>query len=134
MAALKQAIKDKEVPLKVAQTRLYQRSHRPNVELCRDTAQFRYEPGVGQVTAPARCWPSPAPRCCPPASRPPSASGTPMNNPHYTQHPENVLRRHQDLMLVQLTQAGICTSPFPSNIVGQALGSTECQGFKCQGQ
>lgn len=41
VAALKQAIKDKEVPLKVAQTRLYQRSHRPNVELCRDTAQFR---------------------------------------------------------------------------------------------
>nr|KAF6442543.1 tektin 4 [Rousettus aegyptiacus] len=27
--------------LKVAQTRLYQRSHRPNVELCRDAAQFR---------------------------------------------------------------------------------------------
>ncbi|XP_006897519.1 PREDICTED: tektin-4-like [Elephantulus edwardii] len=41
IAALKQAIKDKEAPLKVAQTRLYQRSHRPNVELCRDTAQFR---------------------------------------------------------------------------------------------
>ncbi|XP_049760509.1 tektin-4 isoform X1 [Elephas maximus indicus] len=41
IAALKQAIKDKEVPLKVAQTRLYQRSHRPNVELCRDAAQFR---------------------------------------------------------------------------------------------
>lgn len=38
---LKQAVKDKEAPLKVAQTRLYQRSHRPNVELCRDTAQFR---------------------------------------------------------------------------------------------
>ncbi|XP_069427609.1 tektin-4 [Ovis canadensis] len=41
IAALKQAIKDKEAPLKVAQTRLYQRSHRPNVELCRDAAQFR---------------------------------------------------------------------------------------------
>ncbi|XP_066134449.1 tektin-4 [Saccopteryx bilineata] len=41
VAALKQAIKDKEAPLKVAQTRLYQRSHRPNVELCRDAAQFR---------------------------------------------------------------------------------------------
>ncbi|EFB17156.1 hypothetical protein PANDA_008953, partial [Ailuropoda melanoleuca] len=39
--ALKQAIKDKEAPLKVAQTRLYNRSHRPNVELCRDAAQFR---------------------------------------------------------------------------------------------
>lgn len=41
MAVLKQAIKDKEAPLRVAQTRLYQRSFRPNVELCRDTAQFR---------------------------------------------------------------------------------------------
>ncbi|KAI4531437.1 hypothetical protein MG293_017951 [Ovis ammon polii] len=41
IAALKQAIKDKEAPLKVAQTRLYQHSHRPNVELCRDAAQFR---------------------------------------------------------------------------------------------
>lgn len=48
MAALKQAIKDKEAPLKVAQTRLYQRSHRPNVELCRDAAQFR-------CSVPARC-------------------------------------------------------------------------------
>lgn len=44
VAALKQAIKDKEAPLRVAQTRLYQRSHRPNVELCRDAAQFRYRP------------------------------------------------------------------------------------------
>lgn len=42
VAVLKQAIKDKEAPLRVAQTRLYQRSYRPNVELCRDTAQFRY--------------------------------------------------------------------------------------------
>ncbi|EPQ10297.1 Tektin-4 [Myotis brandtii] len=41
IAELKQAIRDKEVPLKVAQTRLYQRSQRPNVELCRDTAQVR---------------------------------------------------------------------------------------------
>ncbi|KAL8175019.1 UNVERIFIED_CONTAM: Tektin-4 [Gekko kuhli] len=41
IAALKQAIKDKETPLKVAQTRLYDRSFRPNVELCRDAAQFR---------------------------------------------------------------------------------------------
>ncbi|EGW04399.1 tektin-4 isoform X1 [Cricetulus griseus] len=41
VAALKQAIKDKEAPLRVAQTRLYQRSHKPNVELCRDAAQFR---------------------------------------------------------------------------------------------
>lgn len=41
IAALKQAIKDKEAPMKVAQTRLYDRSFRPNVELCRDAAQFR---------------------------------------------------------------------------------------------
>ncbi|XP_030656995.1 tektin-4 [Nomascus leucogenys] len=41
VAALKQAIKDKEAPLRVAQTRLYLRWHRPNVELCRDAAQFR---------------------------------------------------------------------------------------------
>uniref|UniRef100_A0A2K6LR51 Tektin n=1 Tax=Rhinopithecus bieti TaxID=61621 RepID=A0A2K6LR51_RHIBE len=41
VAALKQAIKDKEAPLRVAQTRLYLRSRRPNVELCRDAAQFR---------------------------------------------------------------------------------------------
>lgn len=125
VAALKQAIKDKEVPLKVAQTRLYQRSHRPNVELCRDAAQFRYEPGVGQVTAPP---PTQVPH------RPPSASGTPMNNPHHTHHPENVLRRHWGLMLAQFTRAGICTFPLPSNIVGQALRSTDRQGFKCQGQ
>ncbi|NWX51724.1 TEKT4 protein, partial [Steatornis caripensis] len=41
IAALKQAIKDKEAPTKVVQTRLYDRSFRPNVELCRDEAQFR---------------------------------------------------------------------------------------------
>ncbi|PIO27642.1 hypothetical protein AB205_0086430 [Aquarana catesbeiana] len=41
IAALKQAIQDKEAPMKVAQTRLYQRSYRPNVELCRDPVQFR---------------------------------------------------------------------------------------------
>lgn len=52
IAELKQAIKDKEVPLKVAETRLYQRSHRPNVELCRDNAQLRYSPGAGRATTP----------------------------------------------------------------------------------
>ncbi|XP_020742104.2 tektin-4 isoform X2 [Odocoileus virginianus] len=49
IAALKQAIKDKEAPLKVAQTRLYQRSHRPNVELCRDSAQFRLASEVEEL-------------------------------------------------------------------------------------
>ncbi|XP_058426582.1 tektin-4 [Diceros bicornis minor] len=51
VAALKQAIKGKEAPLKVAQTRLYQRSLRPNVELCRDTAQFRLVSEVEQLNA-----------------------------------------------------------------------------------
>ena len=34
--ALEQAIRDKEGPNKVAQTRLENRTFRPNVELCRD--------------------------------------------------------------------------------------------------
>ncbi|XP_075035361.1 tektin-4 isoform X2 [Mixophyes fleayi] len=50
ISALKQAIKDKEAPMKVAQTRLYQRSYRPNVELCRDPAQFRLVSEVGELT------------------------------------------------------------------------------------
>ncbi|XP_053327698.1 tektin-4 [Spea bombifrons] len=50
IAALRQAIKDKEGPLKVAQTRLYERSHRPNVELCRDPVQFRLISEVGELT------------------------------------------------------------------------------------
>ncbi|XP_060119812.1 tektin-4-like [Heteronotia binoei] len=50
IAALKQAIKDKEAPLKVAQTRLYDRSFRPNVELCRDAAQFRLISEVEELT------------------------------------------------------------------------------------
>ncbi|NWY62683.1 TEKT4 protein, partial [Chionis minor] len=50
IAALKQAIKDKEAPMKVAQTRLYDRSFRPNVELCRDEAQFRLISEVEELT------------------------------------------------------------------------------------
>ncbi|XP_056392817.1 tektin-4 [Hyla sarda] len=50
IAALKQAIKDKEAPMKVAQSRLYQRSYRPNVELCRDPVQFRLISEVGELT------------------------------------------------------------------------------------
>ncbi|XP_073414548.1 tektin-4 [Dendrobates tinctorius] len=49
IAALKQAIKDKEAPMKVAQTRLYQRTYRPNVELCRDSVQFRLVSEVGEL-------------------------------------------------------------------------------------
>ncbi|KFP15020.1 tektin-3 [Egretta garzetta] len=39
--ALRKAIRDKGPPLKVAQTRLDERTRRPNMELCRDTAQLR---------------------------------------------------------------------------------------------
>ncbi|XP_069503937.1 tektin-5 isoform X1 [Ambystoma mexicanum] len=38
---LKQAIKEKELPKKVAQTCLEQRTKRPNVELCRDVPQLK---------------------------------------------------------------------------------------------
>ena len=37
---LKKAIKAKEDPMKVAQTRLYHREFRPKVELCRDPPQY----------------------------------------------------------------------------------------------
>ena len=39
IAELKKAIRDKEDPMKVAQTRLYNRESRPGVELCRDEVQ-----------------------------------------------------------------------------------------------
>lgn len=42
IADLKQAIKDKENPMKVAQTRLHVREYRPNVELCRDPVQYKW--------------------------------------------------------------------------------------------
>ena len=41
IAALKKAIKDKENPMKVAQTRLHNREFRPNIELCRDPVQYQ---------------------------------------------------------------------------------------------
>ncbi|NXO03169.1 TEKT4 protein, partial [Rhinopomastus cyanomelas] len=50
ISALKQAIRDREAPLKVAQTRLYDRSFRPNVELCRDEAQFRLVSEAEELT------------------------------------------------------------------------------------
>ena len=43
---LEKAIKDKENPLKLAMTRLENRTYRPNVELCRDNAQYGL---VGEV-------------------------------------------------------------------------------------
>ncbi|NXE68974.1 TEKT4 protein, partial [Calcarius ornatus] len=47
---LKKAIRDKEAFLKVAHTRLYDRSFRPNVELCRDEPQFRLVNEVEELT------------------------------------------------------------------------------------
>ncbi|NWH36419.1 TEKT4 protein, partial [Chloropsis hardwickii] len=47
---LKKAIRDKEAHLKVAHTRLYDRSFRPNVELCRDEPQLRLVNEVEELT------------------------------------------------------------------------------------
>ncbi|NWV12280.1 TEKT4 protein, partial [Ptilonorhynchus violaceus] len=47
---LKKAIRDKEAHLKVAQTRLFDRSFRPNIELCRDEPQFRLVSEVEELT------------------------------------------------------------------------------------
>nr|XP_033769954.1 tektin-4 [Geotrypetes seraphini] len=49
--ALRQAIKDKETALKVAQTRLYHRSYRPHIELCKDSPQFRLISEVEEILA-----------------------------------------------------------------------------------
>lgn len=38
---IKRAIAEKEAPMRVAQTRLDERTRRPNVELCRDPSQLR---------------------------------------------------------------------------------------------
>jgi len=46
MASLEEALRAKEDPLKVAQTRLYNRTYRPGVEMCRDPAQYHL---VGEV-------------------------------------------------------------------------------------
>ncbi|XP_009317098.1 PREDICTED: tektin-1 isoform X1 [Pygoscelis adeliae] len=50
IAALKKAIADKEGPVKVAQNRLEARNHRPNVELCYDTVQYRLISEVQEIT------------------------------------------------------------------------------------
>ncbi|KFV84395.1 Tektin-1, partial [Struthio camelus australis] len=50
IAALEKAITDKEGPVKVAQTRLEARTHRPNVELCCDTVQYRLISEVQEIT------------------------------------------------------------------------------------
>lgn len=41
--SLKKALRDKDSPLKVAQTRLEERTRRPNIELCRDNPHHRYD-------------------------------------------------------------------------------------------
>lgn len=42
IANLEKAIRDKENPMKVSQTRLENRTFRPGVELCRDPVQYKY--------------------------------------------------------------------------------------------
>ncbi|XP_047434655.1 tektin-4 [Mugil cephalus] len=49
IVALQQAIHNKEAPLRVAQSRLYLRSLRPNMELCRDETQLSLEGEVRQI-------------------------------------------------------------------------------------
>ncbi|XP_068448559.1 tektin-4 [Clinocottus analis] len=51
IVAVKQAIYNKEAPLRVAQSRLYLRSLRPNMELCRDDPQFSLEGELKQIDA-----------------------------------------------------------------------------------
>ncbi|XP_068066924.1 tektin-1 isoform X1 [Anomalospiza imberbis] len=50
IAALKKAIADKEGPIKVAQTRLEARNHRPNVELCYDAVHSSLMSEVQEIT------------------------------------------------------------------------------------
>lgn len=50
IATLEMAIQAKEAPMKVAQTRLETRQHRPNVELCRDAVQYRLIEEVGEIS------------------------------------------------------------------------------------
>ncbi|XP_037133764.1 tektin-3 [Syngnathus acus] len=47
--SLKKALRDKESPLKVAQTRLEERTRRPNVELCRDNPYHRLVEEVREI-------------------------------------------------------------------------------------
>ena len=51
--ALKKALRDKGPPLKVAQTRLEARTHRPDVELCKDPPHHRL---VDEVNSLCRNW------------------------------------------------------------------------------
>ncbi|XP_034542824.1 tektin-4 [Notolabrus celidotus] len=51
IVALQQAIHNKEAPQRVAQSRLYLRSLRPNMELCRDEPQLSLEGEARQIDA-----------------------------------------------------------------------------------
>ncbi|KAM9006143.1 tektin-3 isoform X2 [Sarcophilus harrisii] len=53
--AIRKAIRDKAACLKVAQTRLDERTRRPNVELCRDTAQLRLVNEVHEIDDAIQC-------------------------------------------------------------------------------
>lgn len=100
---LKQAVKDKEAPLKVAQTRLYQRSHRPNVELCRDTAQFRC------LSLPGLFWAGPGDH--PPYGHCPRSLGLPQPlHPLNPPPPSHANRKRKD---TSPTQAHLTHTGFP---------------------
>lgn len=49
--SLEQKIRDKINPTKLAQTRLENRTYRPNVELCRDEPQYGLTDEVKQLAA-----------------------------------------------------------------------------------
>ena len=53
--ALKKALRDKGPPLKVAQTRLEARAHRPDVELCRDPPHLRLVEEASVNSRPFHC-------------------------------------------------------------------------------
>ncbi|XP_062382471.1 tektin-3 [Sardina pilchardus] len=53
--SLKRAIRDKEPPLKVAQTRLEERTRRPNMELCRDYPHHRLVGEVREIEDTIQC-------------------------------------------------------------------------------
>jgi len=48
--SLREAIKDKEAPMQVSQTRLDTRTQRPNIELCRDRVQYKLVNEVGEIS------------------------------------------------------------------------------------
>ncbi|KAG9337421.1 hypothetical protein JZ751_028843 [Albula glossodonta] len=49
--ALRQALHDKKAPMRVAESRLYDRAQRPKMELCRDGPQDRLVQEVGELTS-----------------------------------------------------------------------------------